>query len=96
MFVLVLRKLLISLAEDEVRTRTDNFVLRTKWISGRTKSVIETLRVDPDGRVLDLKAGAGAGALVVARQHRQAFAQHLAGVGIDPGFEYNPGKVWGG
>lgn len=86
MFDLVLRKPLTLLAEDKVRTRTDNFVLRTRKISERTKSVIETLRVDPDGGVLDLQAGSGAGAFVVARQHRLAFAQNLAGIGIDLGF----------
>ena len=83
MFVLVLRNPLISLREDEQGSRTDNFVLRTNRDFGRTKSVIETLRIDPYGGVLELETGAGLRAFVVAGQHRQALAQHLPGVRID-------------
>ena len=76
---------MISLGEDEVRTRTDNFVLRTRKVLGRTKSVIEPLRIDPDGGVFDLQTGTGARAFVVARQDRTAIAMHLTGFGIDLG-----------
>jgi hypothetical protein len=72
------------LREDAGRTRTDNFVLRTNNVFRRTKSAIETLWIDPDRRVLDLEAGAGARALVVAREDGNARTQDLPGLAIDP------------
>lgn len=76
--LILIANLLISLGHEEgMRMRKAALMMR--------KSVMDLLRIDPDGRVLGLTRAAGMGAFVVGRQHRDALGKDLSGVRVDHG-----------